>query len=480
MKIQHMAQSEKKYKAKILQFGEGNFLRAFVDWMIDYSNKSKGYNTGITVVQPIANGTVDLLNNQKGFYSVIQNGIRDNVLIRETTLVEAVINGIDPYKDFDEYLETSRNMDYKFIVSNTTEAGIVFKESDRYHDAPPSSFPAKLTRWLYERYKAFNGKMDKGVTIIPCELIDKNGEKLRKYVLEYVQLWELEPEFLEWIQKANTFCNTLVDRIVPGYPRHRLEEVTEMLGYEDQLIVESEPYYLWVIEADEKVQGSLPLDRSLNVLYTDDLTPYRMRKVRLLNGPHTCMVPVGILYGLETVKEAVEDIVIGKFIQELMFDEIIPAINMDMKELKEYANEVLDRFRNPFVKHKLISISLNSNSKYHTRVLPTLKDYFGKTGALPKKAVFALAATIRLFKGEVSGSAIELKDDPDVLEMYSRLWKQYEQGIIDIHKLVVKVLSNEELWFEDLNQVDGLTDLTVQYLQIICEEGIHKALEAMM
>lgn len=480
MKIQEKYQNRKKHTAKVLQFGEGNFLRAFVDWMIDKSNKSLGADIGVTVVQPLNGGLIDLLNEQDGLYTVVENGIKSGELIEDMTVIESIIEGINPYESFENYLASARMDSYEIVISNTTEAGIAVNKEDKYDDQPPSSFPGKLTRWLHERYKTFQGSMESGLIIIPCELIESNGEKLKEAILDYSQLWNLEEGFSEWLLKANTFCSTLVDRIVPGYPRHKLDELREKLGYEDQLIVETELYYLWVIETDEGTQKRLPFDSNLNIVYTDSLYNYRTRKVRLPNGPHTCMVPVGLLYGVETVREAVTHDLVGKFVQGVMEKEIILAVPMDNEELTSYAEDVLDRFRNPFVKHQLMSISLNSHSKYRTRVLPTVKEYVSVNGKLPKKAVFAFAAMLRLFKGDINGQTVELKDDAPILEMHKKLWAKVESSEITIEDFVTYVLAQESIWFEDLNNLPGMTTLTTAYLEAICSDGMEKALEEVL
>ncbi len=463
--------------AKILQFGEGNFLRAFVDWMVDYSNKSAGTSTGVTIVQPLAEGMIDILNEQNGLYTVIENGIKGNNVIENDRVVEAIVEGINPYKDFSRFLETAREETYEIVVSNTTEAGIEFVGSDTFNDEPPSSYPGKLTRWLYERYLKFQGDPTKGVVILPCELIESNGEKLKDVILQYANLWQLESGFVSWLDQSNTICNTLVDRIVPGYPRHKIDELTRKLGYEDKLIVETEPYYVWVIQGADSVREQLPFVKDLNIIYTDELSKYRTRKVRLLNGPHTTMVPIGLLYGLYTVKQVVDHKVVGPFIEKAIQNEMIPVIDMEESELVQYAQDVLDRFRNPFVKHKLISIALNSHSKYRTRVLPTVKDYLRVEGELPKRLVFALAATFRLFKGEVGGLPITLQEDPKILETYKRLWTLFDEDKITIDSLVEELLAMENVWGEDLNKIPDLSKTTAEYVKLIHNEGMKKAIE---
>lgn len=449
---------------RVLQFGEGNFLRAFVNWMIHEMNQKAGFDAGVTVVQPIDRGLVDMLNAQDGLYTVCLTGIKNGQAVQEQTLVDCIQRGINPYHDFLSYLATAHNPELRFIISNTTEAGIAFDNEDKLKDAPPGSFPAKLTRLLYERFQAFDGDASKGLIIIPCELIDRNGDILRNVVQQYADLWKLSTEFKNWVEKACTFCNTLVDRIVPGYPKDRISELQETLGYEDKLITEGERFHLWVIEAPAWVEEEFPAKKAgLNVIFTNDMTPYRTRKVRILNGAHTAMVPVAYLYGLRTVRETVEDHVLGKFVSELVYEEIIPTLDLPESELKSFAADVLDRFRNPYIKHFLISIALNSTSKFETRVLPSLLEYVNRKGALPRRIVFALAALIRFYKGStVAGEAIMLNDDADRLAFFYKAWEQYEQ---DLSGLAQVVLARTDFWGQDLNQISGLHHLLTVYLQ---------------
>ncbi|SHJ98911.1 tagaturonate reductase [Paramaledivibacter caminithermalis] len=470
-----------KHTEKILQFGEGNFLRAFTDWMIDKMNKEADFDGGIIVIQPLKDGLIDVLNEQNGLYTLYLNGIKDNEVKRENTVIEAISRGIDPYSDYDKYLEVAKNPDLRFILSNTTEAGIDFDENDRLEDRPQKSFPGKLTALLFERFKIFNGDSGKGFIFIPCELIDKNGEKLKEIILKYADLWNLGEAFINWIDSSNIFCNSLVDRIVPGYPRDRINEITKELGYEDKLVVEGEQFHLWVIEAPDFVKREFPVNKAgLNVVFTDDLTPYRTRKVRILNGAHTSMVPVALLYGLETVRETVEDEVMGRFVKEAIFEEIVPTLDLPKEELDYFAGAVLDRFKNPFIKHLLMSISLNSNSKYETRVLPSVLEYKARKGKLPKKLVFSLAALIRFFKGDIDGKTIELKETVEIIDMYKKLWKSYDGTNNGLRKIVEHVLSQEKIWKMDLNTIEGLTDEVIRYLIQIEEYGIKEAISEVL
>lgn len=466
------------YPERILQFGGGNFLRGFADWMVHEMNKKAEFDASIIVVQSVNVDAVNTFNVQDGLFTVCLTSIQNGQPLQEYTLVDCVQRSISAYHDFSDYLATAHHPAMRFIISNTTEAGIVFEVQDKLQDAPPSSFPAKLTRWLYERFEAFNGDESKGVIVIPCELIEQNGAQLQAIIQQYINLWELPNDFNNWILNTCTFCNTLVDRIVSGYPKERIQELQKTLGYEDKLITEGERFHLLVIEAPAWVAEEFPAKKAgLNVIFTDDMTPYRMRKVRILNGAHTAMVPVAYLYGLRTVKETIDDEVLGKFISDLVYDEIIPTLDLPEAELKSFAADVLDRFRNPYIKHFLINIALNSTSKYETRILPSLLEYVNRKGELPRRTVFALAALIRFYKGEtLDGAAIPLNDNADRIEFFQELWAKHKQNLPE---LAQKVLANVEFWGQDLNQIPGLCDLLTKNLQQLEMENMKSTLSTL-
>lgn len=469
------------YTEKVLQFGEGNFLRAFTDWQIDVMNKKAGWDAGVVVVQPLPQGMAGMLNEQDGLYTVYLEGIKHGVAIKEHTVVECVTRVINPYESYSEYEALVRQPELRFIVSNTTEAGIAFAPEDRLLDAPQSSFPGKLTAFLYRRYQYFKGDPGKGFIIIPCELIDRNGEELKKIVRQYTELWNLESGFSVWLEEANTFCCSLVDRIVPGYPRDRMEEITAELGYEDGLVVVGEQFHLWVIEGPQSVKDELPVEQAgLNVLVVDDMTPYRTRKVRILNGAHTALTPVSYLYGLETVKEAVEHETVGLFVDSLIREEIIPTLDLPESELHSFAAAVMERFKNPFVRHYVMSIALNSVSKFKTRDLPTLLRYADQQGKLPEKMVFSLAALIAFYKGKRGAETIMLADDADVLDWFREHWAACDGSVAGVHRLVEQVLGNKAFWGKDLNGVSGLTDLTAGFVGQIEKEGMKEALDRLI
>jgi tagaturonate reductase len=467
----------KSYPEKVLQFGEGNFLRCFVDWMFHQLNKKGNFNGSVVVVQPIDTGMVDLLNEQDGLYTVNLRGLNNGKAESFYEVVDVISRGINPYKNFSAYLQTAENPEMRYVVSNTTEAGIAYNEADALPDAPPVSFPAKLTVWLYYRYQFFKGEKSKGVHIIPCELIEKNADSLKNVLMKLAALWNYDEDFINWLQTACTFNNTLVDRIVPGYPCERIAEITKELGYEDKQVVEGEIFHLWVIEAEESLKKELTFSSiGLNVLYVKDITPYRTRKVRILNGAHTALVPVAYLNGIDTVLVAVEDEVVGRFLRETIFDEIIPSLDLPKDDLEHFAHEVIDRFRNPYIRHQLMSIALNSWSKFETRVLPSILEYRERTGKIPQRLAFSLAATIVLYKGKRGDEQINLNDDSNVLLLLRNEWAAADGNEDSIRKLVTNLLAYEKNWKRNLNDVAGLNDAVTDHVINIEKHGIRKAI----
>jgi tagaturonate reductase len=381
---------------------------------------------------------------------------------------------IDPGTMYSDYLALAANPDLRFVVSNTTEAGIAVNDSDRFEDAPPSTFPAKLAQFMFARYQAFGGAHDKGLVVLPCELIDKNGPALKAAVLHFAALWNLEAGFARWVEEACTFCSTLVDRIVTGYPAADADKIKEELGYDDPFLVAAEYYYLFVIQGPSWVGEELKLEGSrLNVKLVDDITPYKKRKVGILNGGHTTLVPVALLAGLEAVGPAVEDVGVGAFLRDAIIEEIIPALEMDRAELRAYAEDVILRFRNPAIHHRLASIALNSWSKFAARVLPQLLRYAElNAGRLPRRLVLALAATMVLYRGGV----IELADDPAHLAWFRESWAKVDAGDWSPAQLAAGWLANRALWGRDLNEVAGLTYAVTVALEQIRKQGIRELL----
>lgn len=470
------------YPEKIVQFGEGNFLRAFVDWMIDVMNQEAGFNGSVVVVQPLEQGLIHKLNEQDGLYTLYLQGMKEGKPVKEHSVISSISRGINPYTEHQAYMALAASSDIRFVVSNTTEAGIAYDPNDKLEDQPQSSFPGKLTAFLYRRYQEFQGDKDKGLIIIPCELIDRNGDKLKKVVLQYATLWNLEQAFVTWIEEANTFCSSLVDRIVPGYPKDSIREITEELGYEDGLVVVGEQFHLWVIEGPQWIKKEFPAEAAgLYVLVVDDMAPYRTRKVRILNGVHTGMMPVSYLYGLDTVGEAINHEVVGKYVKDLMEQEIIPTLDLPQEELASFAEDVIERFRNPFVQHYLMSISLNSISKFKTRNLPSLLEYVNRTGEIPTKLAFSLAALIMFYQGKRGEEVFQVSDDAPILDFYQSLWNDdWDGSTIGLDQIVVSALGNKSHWELDLNSIDGLSAAVTVYAKSIHQLGMKEALELMM
>lgn len=410
---------------RIIQFGEGGFLRGFVDWMIQIVNDKTGSDIGVKVVQPIKDGMCDMLSEQGCVYTHICRG-KEGV---EKTKVEAITGCVKPYDNFDAYIALAENPDFRFIVSNTTEAGICYSDNDKIGDRPANTFPAKLTQLLVRRFE----KNLPGFIFLPCELIDKNGEKLREYILKYADLWSLGDDFKSWIANDNIFCNTLVDRINTGYPKEEAEELVP----DDKMLNTSEYFHLWVIEGYDRLFVEIPFDKcGLNVILTDKLENYRTRKVRILNGAHTSMVTYGLLEGFETVREVVCDDKMRGFLNQCIFDEIIPTLDLPEEELVNYANSVLSRFENPYIKHYLSSIALNSVSKFKVRVLPSILEYKKRFSKLPENLIFAFAKLIEFYKTDMAN------DGAEVMEFMKSA-------------SLSEILKNEELWGEDLSFLES-------------------------
>ena len=463
-----IAGKETQYPIKVLQFGEGNFLRAFVDFAFYKLNQEVGFNGGIALVQPLEGGMVDLIMKQDGLYTLFLNGVKGQQNIQDKYLIDTIVEGVNPYTDFQKYLDLAHADTLEFVISNTTEAGIEFLESDTLENVPQKSFPAKLAAFLYERFQYFNGDETKGLTIIPCELINYNAETLKEILLKYSKLWNLGENFENWLENACSFHNTLVDRIVPGYPRNEIEEYNAKIDYQDHILVTAEPFFLWVIEGDEKLKQKLPFHKTnLDVKIVKDMQPYRTRKVRILNGAHTAMVPLSIMYGNETVKQTLDDAFTGDFVSKIIFDEINPTLDMDKEELQQFANEVLDRFRNPYIKHLLSDIALNSISKFKVRVLPSILKYSEINGKLPLNLVFGFACLIRFYEGNWEGRTLPIKDSEDITQTMNYYWKDQ-----DVASAVEKTLANKEFWDENLNEIPNLKQEIVFAINKINANGI--------
>ena len=415
---------KKQRTERVIQFGEGGFLRGFVDWMLQKVNDNSDFDGSVVVVQPIEQGMCDMLSAQDCVYTHVCRGVEGV----DTTVVDVISRCVKPYEDFAAYLALAEQPEMRFVVSNTTESGIVFSSDDKITDAPPKSFPAKVTLLLKKRYDLGLG----GFIFLPCELINRNGDNLKKCILQYADLWNLGDDFKAWVEKENVFTNTLVDRINTGYPRG--EDLG--LGYEDNMANTSEFFHLWVIETDFDLDSEMPFSKTdLNVIITPDkLEMYRTRKVRILNGAHTSLVPYAMLSGLDTVKSCLDDETMSTHLKKCVFDEIIPTLDLPKDELLSYANSVVERFSNPYIKHYLSAIALNSVSKFKVRVLPSILEYINRYGKMPETLLFAFAKLIDFYKTDMTN------DDADVVEFMK-------------NNDTAAILANEALWGQDLSHL---------------------------
>ena len=471
---------KKDRPVKVVQFGEGNFLRAFVDYMIDIANEQGKFDGDIVLIKPIESGSLDNFHTQDCQYTVSLRGIVDNEAKILNRLVTSVADAVDAYNDYHRYMELAELETLRFVVSNTTEAGIVFDSTDQFDAEPPKSFPGKLTQFLYHRFKTFQGDPSKGLVMLPVELIDDNGIILKKCVMQLIELWSLSDEFRTWVDEACIFTSTLVDRIVTGYPRDTIEDEWKNLGYEDRIMVTGEPFALWVIESAKDISREFPLpDAGLPVIFTDNQKPYKQRKVRILNGAHTSFVLASYLCGNDIVKESMDDPDIRNFMVKTIFDEVIPTLNLPKEELKEFAEAVITRFNNPYVKHALLSISLNSVSKWRARCMPSLLGYVDSFGKLPEHLTFSLAALMAFYHGtEIRDKALighrggqeySILDDMAVLEFFRDNCEK------DTKTFVTAFLGNESFFGQDLNLVPELTDAVTGYLADIRTNGMRAA-----
>lgn len=464
--------NNKHLAPKVLQFGEGNFLRAFVDWMIQKSNDALDLNMGVVVVQPLPTGMVAQLKAQDCKYNVILEGVKDGQPIREIQPVECLVDAINPYTQYQEYKEYFLHPDLEFIISNTTEAGISRLAGVDITAQPPISYPAKMVALLYERFQHFGGDKNKGLSIICCELIENNGTVLKEIVFELAQENKLPQAFITWMQEACSFCNSLVDRIVTGFPKDTIKDIQAELQVEDNMVVVGEYYHLWAIEGDARTKAKFPLhDAGLNVLWLDELKAFRDKKVRVLNGAHTALVPVGLLAGHATVKEAFADADIADYIHSLVAQEVLPNIDGDTQELTAFADEILERFLNPYIKHYLKDISLNSLSKWVTRDWPSLHDSAVRTGQMPVRLSFSLAALLMLYtQGDTVG--FTPNDTPEHLEAVLAVWHS-DAPLID---RITEILSNTDVWGHEIPAMTALPQAVATHVQSIQNLGIREAL----
>ena len=473
-----------KAPEKVMQFGEGNFLRAFVDDFIDIANEKAGFNGKVALVQPIAQGLTELINKQEGLYTLYLRGSEKGVKVDDKRVISAVSRCVNPYGEWDKVLELAKSDDLEIIVSNTTEAGIVHDTESAFDQAPPVSFPAKLTRLLYERFTA--GKP--GIVMLSCELIDNNGKELLKCVNQYIDDWKLDDGFRKWVNEENVFCSTLVDRIVPGRIRDpkEVEALAAANGYDDPLTDVGEVFGIWVIEGPDGLEDRLPFKKAgVPVIVVPDVTPYKKRKVRILNGAHTGFVLGAYLAGYDIVRDCMHDDTILAYMNQMLYDEVIPTLPLDKKDLEDFARAVQDRFNNPFVNHELMSISLNSTSKWRARNMPTFLDYVKEKGELPPCLTTSFAAYVAFYSNDIQelndkglvcrrpkGNDYTVSDDRWVLEFY------YAHRNDSPEDLIHAVMTNTEMWGQDLTEVPGFEKEAVRILKQIREEGALAAYKA--
>lgn len=471
---------------KVLQFGEGNFLRAFVNYWFDVSNEKLGWNGKCCLVQPIAPGLAKLINDQEGLYTLYLRGRQNGEKVDAKRVISSVSRCLNPYEKegYDAMMQVAVSDDLEYIVSNTTEAGIVYDPACQAADCPPASFPAKLTQVLLARYNA----KKPGVVVLSCELIDNNGKELLKCVNQYIEQWGLDDGFRKWVNEECTFCSTLVDRIVPGRIRDAAEvaRLEEENGYHDELIDVGEIFGVWNIEGPAWLEDKLPFKAAgLNCPVVPDVTPYKKRKVRILNGAHTGFVLGAYLAGFDIVRDCMHDDVIRNFMNKMLLEEVVPILPLDQEDCKQFAAAVEDRFNNPFVNHELMSISLNSTAKWRARNMPSLLEYVEKNGTLPACLSMGLAAYIAFYSNDIqgltdkglvckrpAGNEYVVSDDRWVLEFYNAHKDD------DIPTLVHAVMTNEQMWGQDLTAVPGFEEVTVKNLTKIRTEGAKAAYAA--
>lgn len=474
---------------RIIQFGEGNFLRAFVDWIIYNMDQKTDFNSSVVVVQPIERGMVDWLNGQDCLYHVNLQGKENGAPVNTLTRIDVISRALNPYTQNQAFMALAEQPEMRFVISNTTEAGIAFDPACKLGDAPAASYPGKLVQLLFHRYQYFNGDPTKGMIIMPCELIFLNGHHLKECIYQYIELWKNDlgkdyEGFKAWFTNHCYVCATLVDRIVPGFPRDTINEIQQKICFKDNLVVKAENFHLWVIEKAEnmtveQMREEFPAEKAgLHVLITDNEKPYHARKVTLLNGPHTVLSPVAFLSGVNIVRDACEHPVIGSYIHKVQFDELMQTLDLPIDECKQFANDVLERFENPFVDHQVTSIMLNSFPKYETRDLPGVKTYLKRKGKLPEGLVLGLAAIITYYKGgkRDDGTDIVPNDDQKIMDHLTELW-----ATGNTQAVAEGVLAFDYVWHENLNQtVPGLCDMVKRYLDLIQEKGMLEAVKTIL
>lgn len=466
---------------KILQFGEGVFLRAFADYAVDIANEENHFNGNIAVILP-RSGKTDRFAKQNNIYTVCLRGQQDGQVYKENRVITSIDSVISARDEYDAFMALAHEDALEFVISNTTDAGIAYNEADQFSDCPPSTFPAKLTKFLYERYTYYQGDMQKGLVMVPTELNDDNGQLLKSCVLQYAALWNLDDAFTAWLASACRFVDTLVDRIVAGYPAGNIDAIQEELGYEDALLDQAEPFSLWVIGdpslADKFTIGS----DKFHVEFTDNIQAFKEQKVRILNGAHTSMVLGAYLSGLDYVGQCMADPVVRRSLDQTVFGEIVPTVDLPREKAEAFAKAVYERFENPFVNHALLAISLNSISKWKGRILPTFKDSVAATGKLPKWLTYSLAALLAFYRSteegdgcligsRAAGNTYEIHDDAEKLAFIK------ENVAKATAEYVRAVMSRSDFWGEDLTAIAGFADAVTAHIDRMAEVGVKAHIE---
>ncbi|UVI28516.1 tagaturonate reductase [Paenibacillus spongiae] len=480
----HLFESMKASPVTVLQVGEGNFLRGFVDWMLHECRKQGLFAGSVAVTQPRPAGApkIEALRKQEGMYTLVTRGLEKGERVERQELISVFAEAFDPYSDWERFLKLAESPDLQTIVSNTTEAGLAYRAEDLVEGVPVASFPGKITLLLYRRFVAFDGAENRGLILLPCELLERNGDELRRCVLQYSEDWGLPESFRQWVIRSNRFLNSLVDRIVTGYPEEGAEAWFAEWGYRDALLNTAEPYHFWAIEAEPELDELLPFRQAgLNVHWVEDLKPYQLRKVRILNGAHTLMTPIGILLGLEQVREVMEHKELGGFVRQTVESDIIPAVSLPAGELKEFAAEVFERFGNPFIRHKLSDIAMNSISKFKVRLLPSILYYIDHGERVPDRLLKGFAALLRYYKTDkladgsfegrtLTGKRYTVRDDAALAEALSSAWSSAEEdnsGLSVQHRTAQRLLACTFVWDRDLSAVEGLAEaIGIQFDQL--------------
>ncbi|WP_077214957.1 tagaturonate reductase [Bacillus dakarensis] len=478
-----------QYPERVLQIGEGNFLRGFIDWMIFEMNKAGHFQGSVVAIQPTPRGkVVPKLNRQDGLYTTVLRGIENGEPVETIEVIDSIRRGINPYSDWADALKVSESAEIEFVFSNTTEAGLQYLEEDFAEDSSPLSFPGKLVSLLYHRFEFYKGDVTKGWIILPCELVEKNGEVLKGICKRLAEYWELPESFWNWVEESCVFCNTLVDRIVTGFPHEEAAQFEERLGYQDVLLTVAEPYHLFVIEGPEFIEEKLPFKKAGLNVHFDHIDSYRELKVKFLNAPHTMLAAVGVLSGIETVREGIEDSLIYSFINEALTVEIAEVLGEKEKaKSAQYIKDVYDRFLNPYLHHKLLDISLNSYAKFQTRVLPSLLKFYQTHGVYPKRLVFSLAALLNFYRmeeedgeksfGQGLGGSYEIRDGKEVIEKFRAFWGEYNGQREQTVKLISEMILEDIVEDKQLYNLTSLAEEIADDVMLIREKGMRTALE---